>query len=69
MWGPFHVNGPKPVFYTKTCELVGKGVGIGLVGLYTYIVGQLVRKPGMPNTWMARRWYGRLDAVDVVTAE
>ena len=69
MWGPFHVNGPKPVFYTKACELVGKGVGIGLVGLYTYIVGQLVRKPGMPNTWMARRWYGRLDAVDVVTAE
>ena len=69
MWGPFHVNGPKPVCYTKACELMGKRVGIGLVELYTYIVGQLVRKPGMPNTWVALRWYGRLDAADVVIAE
>ena len=32
--GPFHVNGPKLIYYTKAYELVGKGVGIDLVGLY-----------------------------------
>ena len=26
MWGPFYVDGPEPLCYTKACELVGKGV-------------------------------------------
>ena len=34
LWGPFPVNGSKPICYTKVYELVGKGVGIGLVGLH-----------------------------------
>ena len=32
--GPFHINGPKHVCYTKALELVGNGVGTGLVWLY-----------------------------------
>ena len=34
LWGSFSVNGPKPVLLTEACELVGKGVGIGLMGSY-----------------------------------
>ena len=26
--------GQNPFYYTKACELMGKGVGTGLVGLY-----------------------------------
>ena len=34
MWAFFASMGQNLFCYTKACELMGKGVGIGLVGLY-----------------------------------
>lgn len=31
--GPFYVDGPGPICYSKACELMGKGVGTGLLGV------------------------------------
>ena len=33
MWGPFYVDGSGPICYTKACELIGKGVGTGPLGI------------------------------------